>query len=175
MGFVLGKIAFYVSLVYASMLNKAHSIPLSTSWTKRSIEEKKFKQKFRNVLFYFFIICSSSLTLSLIYVIRLYISLSFILSKSPISSFNMPRRLDTSNALFSLIFLIGLIPSHVFCLKYSLMIILTTSGTVAIFLTFLSSSSAFSISSVMATVIFGVFAFSFDVLFTSIIWHKKAY
>jgi hypothetical protein len=46
-------------------------------------------------------------------------------------------------------------------LKYWLTIILTTSGTVAIFLTFLSASRAFTISSVIETIIFCIAIYSF--------------
>lgn len=60
-----------------------------------------------------------------------------------------------------------------FALRYSLQMILTTSGIVAILRAFLSSSKSRSISGVMATVIFGVGFFG--VLFTRVRWHKKVY
>lgn len=55
-------------------------------------------------------------------------------------------------------------------LKYSLTMILTTSGTVLILRALRSSSSPFTISSVMATVIFCV-----PVLLTRVRCHRKAY
>ena len=54
-------------------------------------------------------------------------------------------------------------------LKYSLTMIRTTSGTVLIFLTFLSTSIAATISSVMATVIFCVP----NIQSTDSVWHKQ--